>query len=127
MGAAASAPVGGTPDLAVKRIYEEPAPGDGYRVLVDRLWPRGLSKARAAVDEWCKDVAPSSELRTWYHHEPDKWPEFRRRYDAELDGMPEVWGPLLGRARHGRVTLLFSSHEAELNNAAALREYLLTR
>lgn len=127
MATTASSPAGPAPDLEVKRVYDEPAPGDGYRVLVDRLWPRGLAKARAALDEWCKEVAPSNELRTWYRHDPDKWPEFRRRYAAELAGVEDAWRPLLDRSRRQRVTLLFSSAETALNNAVALRDFLLAR
>lgn len=114
-------------ELSVKRIYLAPDPADGYRVLVDRLWPRGLAKDRADLDEWCKDVAPSNELRTWYHHDTGKWPEFQTRYAAELDAHPENWRPLLDRARRERVTLLFSSAETHLNNATALREFLLSQ
>ena len=109
--------------LSLKRVYEEPSPRDGVRVLVDRLWPRGLSKDKAAIDLWIREAAPSDALRKWYRHDPEKWPEFRRRYFAELDSKPEELAPLeeLGRRR---VTLVFSSREERLNNAAALKEYL---
>lgn len=113
--------------IRVRRIYEPPAAGDGYRVLVDRLWPRGLSKERARVDLWLREIAPSDALRKWYQHDPEKWSEFRRRYNAELDALPaagELLEPLVARAARGTVTLLFSSRELELNNAVALRERL---
>ncbi len=112
-------------DLCIKRVYDEPASDDGYRVLVDRLWPRGLTKQKAALDEWCKELGPSTELRHWFGHVPARWDEFRRRYDAELAGAEQLWRPLLDRAAQQRVTLLFSAHDAEHNQAVALREFLL--
>lgn len=114
-------------DLIVKRVYDEPAPGDGYRVLVDRLWPRGLSKQRAALDEWVKELGPSTELRRWFGHDPARWDEFRRRYDAELAAQEQLWRPLLDRAATERVCLLFGAHDTEHNQAVALREFLLAR
>ena len=108
----------------VKRVYEPPSKSDGLRVLVDRLWPRGLTKERAAVAKWMKDLAPSTELRKWFSHDPQKWDEFRRRYRRELDSHPEVWHPIISAARRGTVTLVYSSHDTEHNNAVALREYL---
>lgn len=114
-------------DLIVKRVYDEPAPDDGYRVLVDRLWPRGLSKQKAQLDEWIKELGPSTELRKWFGHDPARWDEFRRRYHVELDGAADLWRPLLERARTQRVCLLFGAHDAEHNQAVALREYLLGR
>jgi uncharacterized protein YeaO (DUF488 family) len=110
--------------IAVKRVYEPPAKSDGARVLVDRLWPRGIKKEDAALDEWTKEVGPSSALRQWFGHEPDKWKEFQRRYRAELDASPGAWQPLLARARKGRLTLLFGSREERYNNAVALKAYL---
>jgi len=111
--------------IAVKRIYEDPAATDGCRVLVDRLWPRGLSKERAALDHWFRDVAPSNELRRWYGHDPDKWDEFRRRYRAELDADPSVLDPLRQlMEKEKTVTLLFSSRNETRNNAVALAEIL---
>jgi uncharacterized protein YeaO (DUF488 family) len=111
-------------DVRTKRIYEAPAPSDGLRVLIDRLWPRGVSKAAAAIDYWAKDVAPSSELRTWFGHEPAKWDTFRERYFAELDANPEGMSELVSRIGGGPVTLVFSSKEERLNNASAMRQYL---
>jgi uncharacterized protein YeaO (DUF488 family) len=92
--------------------------------LVDRLWPRGLSKAKVAVDLWLRDVAPSAALRTWFNHDPVRWNEFRRRYAVELDRVPAVVDQLLDRVRHGRVTLLYSAQHETCNNAVALSEYL---
>ena len=110
--------------LRTKRIYAGHARSDGRRVLIDRLWPRGVSKAEARIDFWAKSVSPSQKLRRWYQHDPEKWPEFRRRYFAELDtnasGLTELHTQLGG----GTATLLFSSKEGRLNNAAALLEYL---
>lgn len=112
---------------AVKRIYDPPAVDDGRRVLVDRLWPRGLSKERAAVEHWLRDIAPSDALRKWYQHDPTKWDEFKRRYFAELSAQQELVGKLTALCRAGPVTLLYSSREPALNNAVALRDYLLSR
>jgi len=114
-------------DLIVKRVYDEPADDDGYRVLVDRLWPRGLSKQKAQLDEWDKELGPSTELRQWFGHDPARWDEFRRRYDAELAGAEELWRPLVERARTERVCLLFGAHDSEHNQAVALREFLMRR
>ncbi len=110
--------------IRTKRVYEEPARGDGRRILIDRLWPRGLSKEAAAIDFWARAVAPSDALRKWYRHQPDKWPEFRRRYFAELDANPEGVAELRGELGSGAVTFVFASKEERLNNASALREYL---
>jgi uncharacterized protein YeaO (DUF488 family) len=110
--------------IQLKRAYERPSRGDGYRVLVDRLWPRGLTKTAARVDLWAKDLAPSTELRRWYGHEPAKWTEFRRRYARELKGRAALLDELRARAGDGALTLVYSSKETERNNAAALRELL---
>jgi uncharacterized protein YeaO (DUF488 family) len=112
-------------DLRVKRVYAELSPDDGFRVLVDRLWPRGLTKERAAIDEWRKDLSPSNDLRTWYRHDPDRWDEFRARYAAELAAAEPSWRELISRAERERVTLLYSSTETEINNAVALRDFLV--
>jgi uncharacterized protein YeaO (DUF488 family) len=110
----------------IKRVYEHPAPADGCRVLVDRLWPRGISKDRAAVDEWLRDVAPSAPLRRWFGHEPARWAEFKRRYFRELAAASTAVA--IARLRtlvaRRRVTLLFAAQDEVHNNAAALREYL---
>jgi uncharacterized protein YeaO (DUF488 family) len=110
-----------------KRVYEEPSDADGIRVLVDRVWPRGLSKERARVDHWLKDVAPSAPLRKWFNHEPAKWEEFRHRYFAELDENPEPARALFRIARRKRVTLLFGAKDEDHNNAVALKDYLAGR
>jgi uncharacterized protein YeaO (DUF488 family) len=105
-------------------VYEPRARGDGARFLVDRLWPRGISKEALDAKAWLKEVAPSNGLREWYGHDPAKWKEFRRKYFAELERAPEAWKPLLQAARRGNVTLLYSAKETGLNNAAALKEFL---
>jgi uncharacterized protein YeaO (DUF488 family) len=110
--------------IMIKRVYEPQADADGFRVLVDRLWPRGLSKAKAAVDLWLREVAPSAALRTWFNHEPARWTEFRRRYAAELDRIPAIVDRLLAQARQGPLTLLYSAQQETCNNAVALNEYL---
>ena len=111
-------------EIHIKRIYEPAAADDGYRILVDRLWPRGLSRQQAAVDFWARAVAPSDALRKWYRHEADKWPEFKRRYFAELQANSDGLAELRENLQHDRVTLVFSSRETQLNNAHALREFL---
>lgn len=113
-------------DIRVKRVYDPPEPDDGLRVLVDRLWPRGLSKESAHIDLWLRDIAPSNELRKWYGHDPAKWDEFRRRYAQELAEHQDAVRELEARLS-SPVTLLFSSKETKLNNAMALREYLEAR
>lgn len=110
--------------IRLKRAYEPAARTDGRRVLVERLWPRGVSKARLRLDEWLKDVAPSAELRRWYGHVPERWPEFRRRYYAELRANPGAWQSLLARSRRGRVTLIYAAHDLEHNGALALKAFL---
>ncbi len=109
--------------IRTKRIYEPPSPDDGMRILVDRIWPRGVSKADAALDHWVKDVAPSAELRKWFGHRPERWDEFRTRYGHELDGNPEAVAGLRTLLKGGG-TLLFAAHDVERNNAEALRQYL---
>ncbi|HER19578.1 MAG TPA: DUF488 family protein [Chromatiales bacterium] len=110
--------------IRIKRVYDPPSPGDGPRILVDRLWPRGISREKARIDHWIKEVAPSHDLRRWYGHEPHKWPEFRKRYFVELDANSEAIDALRAAMPKGKATFLFSSKETELNNATALREYL---
>ncbi|HWR54654.1 MAG TPA: DUF488 domain-containing protein [Bryobacteraceae bacterium] len=110
--------------IRVKRVYEAESPDDGTRYLVERLWPRGIKKASLHVDGWVKEVGPSTELRQWFSHDPAKWDEFRRKYFDELDSLPDAWTPILETARHGTVTLLYSSHDTEHNNAVALKDYL---
>lgn len=110
--------------IRIKRAYEPPEPQDGMRLLVDRYWVRGLPRESLKLDGWPKEVAPSDKLRKWYEHDPAKWEEFCRRYFIELDNKPEVWRSIFEMARDRDVTLLFSSRELELNNAAALKSYL---
>jgi len=113
--------------LTVKRVYDETKPGDGKRILVDRLWPRGLTREQAGIDEWMKELAPSDELRRWYGHETEKWPEFRRRYIGELSS-PEKAKPLdkvARMAREGNVTILYAAKDIEHNNAKVLEEIIL--
>ncbi|MFZ2311255.1 MAG: DUF488 domain-containing protein [Methylobacter sp.] len=112
--------------LQLKRVYEPPADSDGIRILVDRLWPRGLSKAEAKIDFWAKEVAPSTELRHWYQHEPEKWPEFQRKYFTELQNNPDAVQELIAKIGNENATLLFASKETSLNNAAVLKEFLET-
>jgi len=108
----------------LRRVYEPPSPGDGQRVLVDRLWPRGLTKERARVDVWLRDIAPSEELRRWYGHVPERWEEFRRRYHRELDRNPVAVARLRGLIEDGPVTILFGAKDELHNQAVALKEYL---
>lgn len=110
--------------LQIKRVYDPPAKSDGHRVLVDRIWPRGLGKDAARVDEWLKDVAPSTALRKWFGHDPEKWKEFMRRYFRELDANPAAVAQLRVLALGRRVTLLFAAKDVEHNNAVALKAYL---
>ena len=110
--------------VRTKRVYDPPAPADGQRILVDRLWPRGLSKSAVRIDYWAKAIAPSTKLRQWYGHDPAKWKDFRRRYFAELDANPAGLADFRRHLGKGTVTLVFSSKEERLNNAAALQEYL---
>ncbi len=111
--------------IKLKRAYDEAAKNDGFRVLVDRLWPRGVSKDAADIDLWIKDIAPSDELRKWFGHEDDKWPEFRTRYTKELDALGDALEPLRDVVKqHDTVTLVFGAKNTPHNNAVALKEYL---
>ena len=113
--------------IQIKRVYETPAPEDGTRFLVERLWPRGIKKEALHPDGWLKETAPSAELRRWFSHDPAKWDEFRRRYFAELEGKPQALQPIREAARDGDVTLLYSARDTEHNNARALKAYLETQ
>jgi uncharacterized protein YeaO (DUF488 family) len=113
--------------LALKRVYDKAAPEDGVRFLVERHWPRGFKKTDLRLGDWLKDVAPSPALRRWFSHDPQKWTEFQKSYFAELDSRPEACEPIRSAARHGLVTLVYSSHDTEDNNAVALKEYLNAR
>lgn len=110
--------------VKVKRVYEEASPDDGYRVLVDRLWPRGVSKEKAKLDLWLKEVGPSDELRKWFGHEPAKYDEFKKRYFKELDVSPAAKELKSLIKEHKAVTLLYSAHDEQHNQATALQEYL---
>lgn len=112
--------------LRIKRIYEDPVADDGFRILVDRIWPRGVSKERAKLDVWLKDVAPTTQLRQWFHHEEPKWPEFARRYRAELADNPATGTLRDILFAHERVTLLYSARDEEENQAVVLRDFLAT-
>lgn len=111
-------------NIRVKRIYEPPEPVDGYRLLVDRIWPRGVSKQRASLDDWMKEVGPSSELRHWFAHDVSRWLEFKQRYDAELDARQDLVAEILSLARDRTVTLLYSARDQDHNQAVALAAYL---
>lgn len=113
------------PAIDICRVYGLSADEGGARFLVDRLWPRGVKKEALRVDGWLKDAAPSSALRTWFGHDPQRWDEFQHRYEAELDANPAAWKPLLDAASQGSVTLLFAAHDPEHNNAVVLRDYVL--
>ncbi|HWL54902.1 MAG TPA: DUF488 domain-containing protein [Chthoniobacteraceae bacterium] len=113
--------------MQTKRVYDPASDEDGSRFLVERLWPRGVKKEALAMEAWCKEAGPSTELRKWFNHDPEKWAEFQRRYRAELNERPEAWQPILDAAKKGTVTLLYSSHDTEHNNAKALESYLKKR
>jgi uncharacterized protein YeaO (DUF488 family) len=110
-----------------RRVYDEPGAQDGTRILVDRVWPRGVSKQQAQLQGWYREVAPSTALRQWFGHDPARWDGFRQRYFAELDANPDAVGRLQAAARQGRLTLVFGARDATHNNAVALREYLLQK
>lgn len=110
--------------LALKRVYDPPAATDGHRILVDRLWPRGLTKARAKVDEWLKEIAPSTELRQWFHKDPSRWAEFKSRYRYELAESKEAVSHVRALAKKGRVTLVYGARDPERNHAIILLEFL---
>jgi uncharacterized protein YeaO (DUF488 family) len=114
-------------EIRMRRAYEKPDQKDGFRVLVDRVWPRGVRKDDLRLDAWLKEVAPSTQLRKWFGHDPDKWTEFKRRFASELNDRPEArqaLEELEKRSRQGRVTLVYGARETRYNNAAALKDYL---
>src|SRR3954447_14975774 len=110
--------------IKLMRAYDLPHSDHGLRYLVERLWPRGIKKSELRVDGWLKDIAPTTELRKWFSHDPARWTEFQRRYFTELDNNPEAWEPILTAARHSTVILVYSSHDEVHNNAVAFKEYL---
>ncbi|HMR97725.1 MAG TPA: DUF488 domain-containing protein [Anaerolineales bacterium] len=113
--------------LKIKRVYEAAVKSDGSRFLVERLWPRGMKKESLKMKAWLKNVAPSADLRNWFAHDPLKWAEFQKRYQAELKANPAEWQPILEAAKQGDVTLLYSAHDLEHNNALALKKFLEKR
>ena len=112
------------PTIQTRRVYEPAAPDDGLRVLVDRVWPRGLSRQQARIDRWLKDAAPSTALRRWFHHDPEKWAEFKRAYFDELAEQRDALRQLLHDADGGTLTLVYGTRDTRHNNAVALRQYL---
>jgi hypothetical protein len=114
-------------EIRIKRVYELPTADDGQRVLIDRLWPRGLSKEKAQIDVWEKEIAPSNELRKWFGHEPEKFEEFERRYCKELENNPSVQPFIEMLKQHELITLLYSAHDAEHNNAVVLAGFITQR
>src|ERR1700744_3872255 len=110
--------------IRIKRVYEDAARDDGRRILVERLWPRGMKKEALVAEAWMKDVAPTTELRRWVNHQPERWERFRERYAAELAANPEAVAPLRALARRGVVTLLYSAHDEDHNSAVVLRDFL---
>ena len=114
-------------NVKLKRAYERAAAGDGTRILIDRLWPRGVKKADAAIDQWAKEIAPSTALRKWFGHDPARWQEFRSRYAVEVHEHPEQLNKLRILARRGPITLVYSAHDEVHNDAVALRDFVLGR
>ena len=114
-------------NIRIKRAYEQPDKGDGVRILVDRLWPRGLTREKVSVDLWLKDIAPSSELRKWFGHDPDKWKSFRARYQTELRHKEDLIKVLEQKAREGKITLIYGARDEQHNEALVLKQYLERR
>ncbi len=110
--------------IKIKRVYDPVLPDDGKRILVDRLWPRGINKGKARIDEWLKDIAPSDNLRKWFSHDPEKWQEFRRRYKKELEKKLELVERIKSQTKKGNITLLFSARDVKYNNAIVLKEVI---
>jgi len=113
--------------VRLKRAYEPPAAGDGTRILIDRLWPRGVKKTNASIDEWMKEIAPSTGLRKWFGHDSARWQEFRRRYKSEIREHADEFERLRMLAQHDRITLVFAAHDETRNNAVVIRDLLLGR
>lgn len=111
--------------IDTKRVYDEKSPDDGYRVFIDRLWPRGVSKEEAHFDEWIKELAPSTELRKWFDHKPERFDEFRKRYKKELQNHEEDLERLRSKAKSEKITLLFAAKDKEMNNAVVIKEVLM--
>ena len=115
-----------TLDVRTKRVYDQAERGDGYRILIDRLWPRGVSRERARLDEWARDLAPSDELRKWFHHDPKRFAEFRERYREELSGRTDRIDELRARASHGPLTIVYGARDTEHNDAVVIAELVRT-
>lgn len=113
-------------NIRTKRVYDSPSRMDGYRVLVDRLWPRGIRKAEAALDEWCKDLAPSGDLRKWFGHDAQRWPAFAQRYSRELNAKGDVVAEMVARSPKSTITLLYAAKDVEHNNAVVLKMFIDT-
>lgn len=113
--------------INIKRVYEEQSSDDGQRILIDRLWPRGLTKEKAKIDLWLKEIAPSTQLRQWFGHDPNKWNEFQKRYRAELEKNKEIVSELVTQLKKGKTTLVYSAKDEEHNDAVVLKEYLEKR
>ena len=113
--------------LKIKRVYEKPEKGDGERILIDRMWPRGLTKEKVQAKLWLRDIAPSTELRKWFGHDPEKWKDFRKMYFKELDGKKELVGPIAEKAKKKIVTLIYGAKDEKHNNAEAIKEYIETK
>jgi uncharacterized protein YeaO (DUF488 family) len=111
-------------NIQIKRVYEHPDKDDGMRILVDRLWPRGLTKKKASVDLWLKDIAPSTELRKWFAHDPDKWKKFRGRYQTEIRNNHDLIKALKQKAREGTITLIYGARDQKHNEALVLKQFL---
>ena len=112
--------------IQIKRVYEHPSKSDGARILVDRLWPRGIKKDELLLDAWIKEIAPSSELRKWFDHDPDKFKEFEHQYIEELNENKQVWLPEIQKYLAGKITLLYAAHDPKINHAICLKNYLLS-
>lgn len=110
--------------ILTKRAYDPPQPGDGLRILVDRLWPRGIKKEDLSMDDWIRDISPSDQLRRWFAHKPERWPQFVKKYFQELEENKSCWEQLLAKAKDHRMTLLYGAKDTEHNNAIALKQYL---
>jgi uncharacterized protein YeaO (DUF488 family) len=110
--------------ILLKRAYDRATRADGERFLVERLWPRGIRKRALPLEGWLKDIAPSTELRKWFNHDPAKWKQFQRRYRTELKTSPQIWEALVQKARRGTITLVYSSHDVDRNNAVVLKDFL---
>lgn len=117
----------GADHIKLKRAYDAPAIDDGTRILIDRLWPRGVKRSDAAINEWMREIAPSTELRRWFSHDPRRWQEFRHRYQSEIQQHPEQFDRLRTLAQHGRITLVYSARDEVHNNAVVVKDLLLNR